>query len=225
MTCPNDMPKGPGDEEMALPRLDEKDRAMILAHYYRAMVTRADVWRVRMDATTNWAIGTSAGLLSFVMSNPEVPHYVVFLSTLLSLGFLQLEARRLSFYHLWQGRVLMMERGLIRSAMGFQEEADSSWPGSLPLELGTTIPTMPRAKSWARRMRRLYLMLFFVQFSCWLSKLSHHPTPTINAGQMLERAGFAFIPGPVVFGLSIVALVGAVMLAWLRGGLQTPLPD
>ena len=40
--------------------MDSRDRSTILIHYYRAMVGRADVWRMRMDATTNWAIGATA---------------------------------------------------------------------------------------------------------------------------------------------------------------------
>ena len=57
--------------------IDSRDRITILIHYYRAMVGRADVWRTRMDATTNWAIGATAAVISFALGNVSVPHYVI----------------------------------------------------------------------------------------------------------------------------------------------------
>ncbi len=98
--------------------IDSRDRSTILAHYYRAMVGRADIWRTRMDATTNWAIGATAAVISFALGDASTPHFVVYIASLLTLSFLFLEARRLTFYHLWQQRVLLLENGLIRSALG-----------------------------------------------------------------------------------------------------------
>ena len=95
--------------------LDTGSRTTILIHYYRAMVGRADTWRVRMDTTTNWAIGATAALVSFCLGATEIPHYVVFLSSFLTVIFLLLEARRLTFYHLWQQRFRQRFRWLLRS--------------------------------------------------------------------------------------------------------------
>ena len=97
--------------------VDSGSRTTILVHYYRAMVGRADVWRTRMDTTTHWAIGATAAIMSFTLSNASVPHYVAGIATLMTLSFLLLEARRLTFYHLWQQRVLLLERGLVRPAL------------------------------------------------------------------------------------------------------------
>ena len=41
---------------------------------------------------------------------------MVFIASILTASFLFLEARRLTFYHLWQQRVLLLEREFIRSA-------------------------------------------------------------------------------------------------------------
>jgi len=97
--------------------IDSANRTTILVHYYRAMVGRADVWRTRMDTTTNWAIGATAAIISFTLGNDSVSHYVVFIASLMTWSFLLLEARRLTFYHLWQQRVLLLEQGLIRPAI------------------------------------------------------------------------------------------------------------
>lgn len=102
--------------------IDSANRTTILVHYYRAMVGRADVWRTRMDTTTNWAIGATAAIVSFTLGNDSVSHYVVFIASLLTWSFLLLEARRLTFYHLWQQRVLLLEQGLIRPAISANSE-------------------------------------------------------------------------------------------------------
>ena len=36
----------------------------VMVHFYRAEVHRSTIWRMRLDATTNWAVLTSAGMLS-----------------------------------------------------------------------------------------------------------------------------------------------------------------
>ena len=41
-----------------------------------------------MDATSNWAIGATAAVVSFVVGNPTTPHYVVFISSVLTGSFL-----------------------------------------------------------------------------------------------------------------------------------------
>lgn len=112
--------------------IEPKDRATILIHFYRAMVGRADIWRVRMDTTTNWAIGATAAVVSFALGSSGLPHFVLLMAPLLTACFLMLEARRLTFYHLWQGRVLRMERGLIRPALLAAVEAA---PGDDPSSL------------------------------------------------------------------------------------------
>ena len=39
-----------------------------MVHFYRGEVQRSNVWRSRLDATTNWAVITAGATLSFVFS-------------------------------------------------------------------------------------------------------------------------------------------------------------
>jgi uncharacterized membrane protein len=210
--------------------IEPGDRSMILAHYYRAMVGRADVWRMRMDTTTNWAIGATAAVVSFTLGNPTVPHYVVWIASAMTVSFLLLEARRLTFYNLWQSRVLMLEVGLIHPALAaarsrtLGEEASASEPArgrhdvdiaeALDGSLGTTVPSMSRLKAVARRLRRVYLYLFGVQLFAWGFKLANHPEVAGSVREFVARAGIAAIPGE-----GVVAAVGVVCLAALWLGL------
>jgi uncharacterized membrane protein len=204
--------------------IDPRDRSAILAHYYRAMVGRADIWRMRMDTTTNWAIGATAAVVSFALGNAATPHFVIYIAVLLTVSFLFLEARRLTFYHLWQQRVLLLEKGLIRSALGSGDRSQS--PNGVDLEsaldahLGRTVPTMPIAKAAARRLRRIYLYLFGVQLLAWILKLSSQPTPVSSFGEFISRADVASIPGEFFFAASGLGFLAVTAFALIHGGID-----
>ena len=203
--------------------IDPRDRNAILAHYYRAMVGRADIWRTRMDATTNWAIGATAALISFTLGNAATPHFVVYIAVLLTLCFLFLEARRLTFYHLWQQRVLMLEEGLIRPALRSEitdSKSEFDLESALVPQLGRTVPSMPIAKAIARRLRRIYLYLFGVQLLAWILKLSSQPTPVHSFSELISRADVGAVPGEVFFALSSVGFLAVMTFAFMRGGID-----
>lgn len=228
--------------------VSSRDRSTILIHYYRAMIGRADVWRMRMDATTNWAIGATAAVISFVLSDANTPHYVVFIAVLLTVSFLLLEARRLSFYHLWQQRALLVERALIRPALhATQEQAaeaglDAASPvaadlrtsgpsrppvaedvdlvAALDPHLGRTVPNMPAIKAIARRLRRIYLYLFAVQVLAWGFKLAEAPTSARSLDEWIARAATGAIPGGWIVGSVGLGLVGTIFVAAAWGGVR-----
>jgi len=206
--------------------IEAGDRSTILIHFYRAMVGRADVWRTRMDTTTNWAIGATAAIMSFTLGNASVPHYVVVIAALMTLSFLFLEARRLTFYHLWQGRVLLLENGLIRAALHAPspppqrpgEASAADLVSELESQLGRTVPSMPRSKAIARRLRRVYVYLFGVQLLAWWLKLASHPTRASSLSDVIDRAHVGPLDGGVVLGLATVCFAAAWIFALVRGG-------
>ena len=208
--------------------IDSRDRITILIHYYRAMVGRADIWRTRMDTTTNWAIGSVAAVISFSLGNPTLPHYVVFVASIMTAIFLMLEARRLTFYHLWQQRVLLLEDGLIRPAVASigSESTEAVGPEAVDLSrqleqhLGRTAPSMPIRKAAARRLRRVYLYLFGVQLLAWVLKLSYHPTAVSSIDAIVSRARIGAIPGPAVVAVVTLLFVALIVLALGLGGID-----
>jgi uncharacterized membrane protein len=209
-------------------KIDPRDRNAILAHYYRAMVGRADIWRTRMDATTNWAIGATAALISFTLGNAATPHFVVYIAVLLTLSFLFLEARRLTFYHLWQQRVLLLEEGLVRPALRSESSESNDefdLESALAPQLGRTVPSMPIAKAVARRLRRIYLYLFGVQLIAWIFKLSSQPTPASSFHELVSRAHVGAIPGEVFFATSGLGFLAALAYALMRGGIDREKSD
>ena len=55
-----------------------------MVHYYRAEVQRSNVWRQRLDTTTNWAVVATGAAISFALSSPNNHYGVLILSTDLS---------------------------------------------------------------------------------------------------------------------------------------------
>lgn len=200
-------------------KLDDGSRTTILVHYYRAMVGRADSWRMRMDTTTHWAIVTTAAVLSLALGDPASPHAVVPIASFLTLIFLLLEARRLTFYHLWQNRVLILERALVAPAVSPTADAPplAELEAQLGPQLGTTAPTMSLMKAAARRLRRVYVYLFAAQGLAWIVKLSTQPTSAKGLGDVLARARIGLLPGELTLGLAIGLFGGAIFVAVARG--------
>ena len=48
-----------------------------MVHFYRGEIQRSNIWRNRLDATTNWAVITAGATLSFVFSSPDNPHFAI----------------------------------------------------------------------------------------------------------------------------------------------------
>lgn len=206
--------------------IDPSSRTTILVHYYRAMVGRADVWRMRMDTTAHWAIGATAAIISFCLSDPAVPHYVISIAFLMTTSFLLLEARRLTFYHLFQQRALILENELIRPSIAGRNDPTRTGASTdrlahlLDAHLGRTVPTMPMTKAIARRLRRVYLYLFAVQLLAWMLKLANHPTPIRTLSGMVDRAHIGRLPGESVATLALTLAALAVVVAAVRGGID-----
>ena len=72
-------------------RPSEFNTAMV--HYYRAEITRCNVWRQRLDMTTNWAVITTGAAITIAFAETGF-HGVIILNTLLITLFLMMEARR-----------------------------------------------------------------------------------------------------------------------------------
>ena len=91
--------------------LDPRDTTTALVHLYRGELQRMVTYRVRLDTTTNWAIGTAAGLISFALGHDGAPHFVLVLGLLMGLVFVWIEARRFQVFEMIRLRVRLLERG------------------------------------------------------------------------------------------------------------------
>ncbi len=103
---PLDEDKVPQFEDTPLSR---SEYIAALAHFYRAEMHRALVWRTRLDTTTNWAIVATLAILTASLNNPGYATESIILGMFANVVFLAIEARRFRFFDVWRARVRMME--------------------------------------------------------------------------------------------------------------------
>ncbi len=112
-------------------KLKTSEFVTAMVHLFRAEVSRANVWRQRLDTTTNWAVVSTGAALSVSFSQPSVHHGVIILNTLLVTWFLYMEARRYRYYELWSYRVRMMETDFYAAMLVPPFHPSPEWAESL----------------------------------------------------------------------------------------------
>lgn len=181
--------------------INPKDHTTALIHLYRGEVARMSVYRTRLDTTTNWAVGTSAAMVSFALGNPQVPHFVFLLALALDLIFLWMEARRYRYYELVRYRVRLMEMGFYGQVLGGPA---GDWDRKVQQSLASPLPPISHLQALSVRLRHNYLWLIGVVYAGWLLKLDLH------SSSMVLGAGIGLLPGGLVLGLAVLILLGLV---------------
>lgn len=192
----------------------QRSSDQVLVHFYRAVVGHADAWRQRMDATTNWAAATTAGMIS-VSFGGAAPHFVLLLALGFDTMFLLMESRRYQIYDLWRRRVQWLNRYYIAPALSQSAaapEVSREKLDELAADLGRTVPHLSLSHAIGYRIQRNYGYLFGVALFAWMLKLSMHPR-SADPAVVLERARVGILPGATVVALVIVFVLGAAFLA------------
>lgn len=191
-----------------------------MVHLFRAEVSRANVWRQRLDATTNWAVVTTGAVISFSFSQAEGSHIIILLNLLLVTIFLNMEARRYRYYELWASRVRLMETDFYASMLVPPFHPSPDWAESLAESL--LMPHFPISllEALGRRLRRNYLWIYIIVGLAWFTKLWFIPTPAINFQALLQRAAVGSLPGAVVLGIVSFFFIALFIMAVLTIKLQ-----
>lgn len=191
----------------------------VVVHFYRAIVSHMDVWRQRMDATTNWAAATTAGMVTFSFGAVDSPHFVLLLALGFNGVFLLMESRRYQTFDLWRRRFRLLNRYLVAPVLSGGEALD---PAELRAglarvaeDLGRTVPYLGLAAAMGFRVQRNYAYLFTVGTVAWLLKLGVHPAPTRSFEEIVRRAAIGAIPGAAVFA-ALAAVAAATLVLAIR---------
>lgn len=189
-----------------------------MVHFYRAEVARSMSWRQRLDATTNWAVLTAAGMLSFAFSSPQAPHFVMLLSNLLILAYLAIEARRFRYFVVYRARVRMLEENFfIPIITRHLESSMPSWREALAKDLD--IPTYKTTflQAVGFRLRRNYLWVFLMILGGWVVKLMIHPDLALSWREVWRRVAVGHLPSALIAAIGIVFYAAlAVMITYGR---------
>lgn len=189
-------------------RPSEFNTAMV--HYYRAEIQRSNVWRSRLDTTTNWAVVTVAASITFVFAAPENHWGVFLLVMLLVLLFLFIEARRYRYYELWSLRTRLMETDFFAAMLVPPFAPHAEWDETLAESLLQPEFPISRLEAVGRRLRNNYLAIFAILAGGVLLKLYLHPTEALTLAQIVERAHLGPIPGG-----AILAIIGGFLFLLL----------
>jgi uncharacterized membrane protein len=194
------------DDAPAKMQLSSSEFVTALSHFYRGEMYRSTVWRTRLDITTNWAIITTAAFLSFGFGHPDIPHFVIILATIFVLFFLIIESRRYKYFDLWRWRVALISENFFATMfVPSKNPIHEDWRELLSRDLQHPRFKMTFLEAFGRRLRRNYSWIFIVLATCWVTKVSIHPTPVEHFSDILKRADvFHLIPGWLVIAIGVV---------------------
>jgi uncharacterized membrane protein len=201
-------------------KLKSSEFTTAMVHFFRAEIQRANVWRQRLDTTTNWAVVTTGAALSFAFAQGQSGHVVILLNILLVTTFLIMEARRYRYYELWASRVRLMETDFYAAMLVPPFHPSPDWAESLAESLLT--PHFP-ISSWeaiGRRLRRNYLWIYAIVGLAWVANLWLMPTPAEDLAHFIERAAIGGLSGETVLGLVALYFVALGFLALLTLNLR-----
>ncbi len=206
--------------------LTRQEYISVMVHFYRGEIHRSIAWRMRTDATTNWTILASAGMLSFAFTNVAIPHLVVLLTNLVVISFLNIEARRYRYFEVYRARVRMLEENFLIPIITRQLESPMvSWREMVAMDLD-----LPKYKTsyWEAigfRLRRNYVWIFLIVLGAWILKLTMHPTISFNPGEIWSRLQTGIVPAWVILLLGIVFYSVMFGLIWIGRRIHGGEPD
>lgn len=193
-----------------------------MVHFYRGEVQRSNVWRSRLDATTNWAVITAGATLSFVFSSPDNPHFAIPINSILVAIFLFMEARRYRYYEVWANRVRVLETGYFAPMLSQRTiPPDKEWADHISADLLNPHFTISVWEALGRRLRSNYLWIFVLLALSWTLKIYIHPSPIASHDPRIDtldifvqRASVGLAPGWLVILVGFLFNAAIVLIAF-----------
>jgi uncharacterized membrane protein len=140
-----------------------------MAHLYRGELQRSLSWRLRLDTTTNWAIFTTAGILTFAFNNPNYAAQTLLAGMFANLLFLVLEAQRFRFFDVFHSRLRMVEENFYGPLLRRDLESPlASWGRVVAADLLRPHFHISMRQAIRIRLGRVYAPLFIAQIIGWL---------------------------------------------------------
>lgn len=190
--------------------LRPSDTNAALIHFYRGEMGRANIWRTRLDTTTNWAVITTGATLTLAFGSVNNPPIIIIVNTLLILLFLVIETRRDRYYELWMHRIRIMEHNFFPSHLSPGYVPPAAWRDELVRSLQHPQYPITFLEAFGRRYRRNYAPIFLILAACWLLKIYIHPAEAETLAVFVDRAsigavsGWFMIAAGVIFHLSLM---------------------
>lgn len=190
----------------------------VMTHFYRGEAQRAMVWRERLDTTTNWAVLSMAGVLSYSFSSADHNHVMILLSNLIMLFFLLIEARRYRYFEVYRARVRLIEENVLIPIVNRNLESPMrQWRQMITGDLHSPKFKSTLLEAIGFRLRRNYLFIFSLIFGAWWLKLTLHPSQAYSWNELYERMSIGWIPSGVVLTFQCLFIIALVTIAVSAG--------
>ncbi len=185
-------------------RLKTSEFVTAMVHFYRGEISRANVSRQRLDATTNWAVLTTGATLTFAFNQSVGHHAVIIMNTLLVTLFLFIESRRYRYYELWSYRIRHLETDFFAAMLVSPFHPAPGWAESLAESLIHPKFSISLLEAFGRRFRRNYVFIYIILALAWVSHVYLYPVPVNTLKEFIERAEIGPVPGVIVFAIGIL---------------------
>ncbi len=177
-----------------------------LIHLYRGELGRLTAYRIRLDTTSNWALGATVAIVTFVLGDVRVHHAVFLLPAVLTAVFALIEARRLQDLELIRARVRLIEQGFFAAELGGRAPED--WERRLSESLAEPTAPITLWHALAARLQRNHGWIFVTIYGAWWLKILTTPDVTLGTA-----AHVGPIPGMVAIGIATVGVLGVAVVA------------
>lgn len=207
--------------------LTRQEYITVMVHFYRGEVHRSTAWRQRLDATTNWAVLTTAGMVTFSLGSSEIPHIVIPLSSLIILAYLMIEGRRYRYFEVYRARVRMIEENFLIPVITRQLESPmASWREMVAMDLDLPKYKTTMIEAVGFRLQRNYVHIFLILLGGWLVKLCIHPPEELTSfGDLWVRLAVGNIPSWVIASGAVAFHVALLLLMWNARHIHGGEPD
>jgi uncharacterized membrane protein len=211
--------------------LTRQEYMSVMVHFYRGEIHRSTVWRQRLDATTNWAVLTTAAMLSFSFATPEHSHIILLLTNLIIFAYLLVEARRFRYFEVYRARVRMLEENFLIPVVTRQLESPMvSWREMVAMDLDLPKYKTTIVEAIGFRLRRNYVMIFGILLGAWIVKLMMHDSKATaefasSWQQVWDRMGVGMFPSWAVFGAGLVFYASLIAIMWYARHMHAGIPE
>ena len=206
--------------EFAGQHLDSGNFTNAMVHFYRGEVTRSNVWRQRLDATTNWAVITTGAALTFVFSDAGHTASILLIDSFFVLLFLFIEARRYRYYELWTNRVRLMEKNFFVGSLSPPFMPHAEWADKITESLNNPRFPIGLMEALGRRYRRNYAPIFLILAGSWIGKTYMHPDSIVTLEEFVARSAMGPISGWIVLAMGFLFNGALIALGLFTAGLR-----
>ena len=185
-----------------------------MSHFYRGELGRIMAWRMRLDATTNWAITVTSTVFTVAFSIRDVPHGIFFFNVAVVWMLLWIESRRYRFYDAFRARVRLLEAHfLVPMVLQNTHILQGDWQKMMCEDLLLPSFKISKFEALGRRLKRNYIYLFILILGAWMTKIFiHAPAPVCSWQTFFDAvaAGHSMAPWLVmgVFAVTVISVTG-----------------